>query len=104
MSGKRQRQPTAREWHGGGKENKDAPRYAALSVDGECIEAGDSLDELLALLAALAPPKRPGPKCPDSEEDLCVWDGARIAAVVQSDGTVTRFGRQDADTNGKRRQ
>ncbi len=64
-------------------ENLSEPAYVALSADGEFIDADDSLDELVRVLAELADP--------NDQEDVVIWHGHRVAAVIQCDGRVTRF-------------
>ena len=64
-------------------ENQSEPRYIALCGD-EYVEADDDLSGLLGILVSLIDP--------DGEpEDVCVWDGHRIAAAVRADGTVHTF-------------
>ena len=69
----------------GPAENTHEPAYVALTNDGEFVDADDDLAELARVLSALMDS--------DDEEDLVIWAGATVAAVIQSDGTVTRFDR-----------
>jgi len=64
------------------QDNNSAPRFIALCFD-EYVDADYNLDELLRVLADLADANDP--------EDVAIWDGHRLAAVVRGDGTVTRF-------------
>ena len=64
-------------------DNTDEPRYTALSCDGEFVDADDNLDELVRVLAELVDA--------NDGEDLVVWRGQTVAAVIQSSGQVTRF-------------
>jgi hypothetical protein len=54
------------------------PVYLAY-VSGTCVEVGDSLEELLAVL------KKDSARC---DQDVAVWRGSRIAALLMHDGAV----------------
>jgi hypothetical protein len=56
----------------------NATPYVAY-VGREYVESADGLDELLALLDAIADPSVP--------EDVAVWHGGRLAVVVRPDGS-----------------
>ena len=55
------------------------PVYQAY-VSGTCVELGDRLEELLAVL------RKDAALC---DEDVAVWRGSRIAALLMHDGAVT---------------
>jgi hypothetical protein len=56
----------------------NATNFVAL-VGREYVESADGLDELLALLDAIADPTVP--------EDVAVWRGGRLVVVVRPDGS-----------------
>jgi hypothetical protein len=64
-------------------ENLNEPRFVALSADGEFVDGDDDLDELCRVLAELVDA--------NDAEDLVIWRGQTVAAVIQNSGQVTRF-------------
>ncbi|HEX5272040.1 MAG TPA: hypothetical protein VFW33_16200 [Gemmataceae bacterium] len=61
--------------------------FMAYSKDAY-ITSGPTLDEVLAWVAGIV--------SPDVAEDVCVWQGYRLVALVNPDGAVTRFDRTPA--------
>jgi len=61
------------------------PAFTVLSFDGEAIDAGDDLDDLLEALDAAIDGRH-------GQEELAVWEeGERIVAVQKADGRIIRL-------------